>query len=153
MHAGPQQIALFGAPGTDVALFALRLREALTQHPEFEISTPARPEPGPSRVLLLALNTLASPPERRAAQIEADNALRAQLQALALPCTVVHGQGEAALSNALLALGLPALDAQTQTGREQAQFDLNRGRTPWSCEKCSDPECEHRLFTGLLAGR
>ena len=20
----------------------------------------------------------------------------------------------------------------------------------WSCEKCSDPECEHRLFTGLL---
>ena len=23
----------------------------------------------------------------------------------------------------------------------------------WDCEKCSDPECEHRLFTSLVAQR
>ena len=23
----------------------------------------------------------------------------------------------------------------------------------WSCEKCSDPQCEHRLLTALLAQR
>ena len=152
MHAGPQRIALFGAPCTDVSALATRLRKALAQ-PHIDISTPAKPEAGPSLALLLALDTAACPHESRAAQIAADNALRAQLQALALPYRVVHGQGEAALSNALLALGLPALDSLAQSTREQAQFDLNRGRTPWSCEKCSDPECEHRLFTGLLAGR
>ena len=153
MREGPQHIGLFGPPGTDVSMLACQLRKTLAQHPDVEISTPALPEAGLSLVLLLALNTQASPSESRAAQIAADNALRAQLHALALPYRVVHGQGETALNNALLAMGLTAMDVQTQTVREQAQFDLNRGRTPWSCEKCSDPECEHRLFTGLLAGR
>jgi len=63
---------------------------------------------------------------------------------------VIYGAGPSRLANALLALGLPAPDARAQQTREQAQFDLNRGRTPWSCEKCSDPDCEHKLFTGLL---
>ena len=84
------------------------------------------------------------------AQAQQDNALREQLQTLGLPYRVVYGAGPARLVNALLALGLPAPDADAQQTREQAQFDLNRGRTPWSCEKCSDPECEHKLFTGLL---
>ena len=63
---------------------------------------------------------------------------------------VVYGQGLARLNNALLALGLAPEDEQAWLRRESAQFDLNQGRTPWQCEKCSDPDCEHRLFTGLL---
>jgi len=66
---------------------------------------------------------------------------------------VVYGQGLARLNNALLALGLPPEDASAWEDRTSAQFALNQGRTPWLCEKCSDPDCEHRLFTGLLERR
>ncbi|MBS0341845.1 MAG: hypothetical protein JSS56_15085 [Proteobacteria bacterium] len=34
--------------------------------------------------------------------------------------------------------------------------DLRAGSTSrwsWSCDKCSDPACEHRLFQDLLQGR
>jgi hypothetical protein len=125
------------------------LREALSPYPQFLLSTPAEPLADQDVVLLMGLPST-SPPDQGAAQRAADNALRAQLQTLSLPYRVVHGQGAVGLSQALLALGLPAPDVPTQTVREQAQYDLNRGRTPWSCETCSDPECEHRLFTGLL---
>ncbi len=63
---------------------------------------------------------------------------------------VVYGQGLARLNNALLAMGVATEDETTWQRRESAQFALNEGRTPWLCEKCSDPDCEHRLFTGLL---
>jgi nicotinamide riboside kinase len=50
---------------------------------------------------------------------------------------VVYGSGPQRLANALRALG-----------------DAARGESgaawTWSCDKCSDPQCEHRLFTGLL---
>ena len=83
-------------------------------------------------------------------EVAIDSVLRTQLQRLGLPFRVVYGQGSEQFNNALLALGLsPSKTYQAQ--REEAQFDLNRGRTPWSCEKCSDPDCEHRLFTGLLS--
>ena len=64
---------------------------------------------------------------------------------------VVYGQGLQRLNNALLALGWPPEDPGSWQQRESGQFALDRGRVPWSCDKCSDPDCEHRLFTGLLA--
>lgn len=63
---------------------------------------------------------------------------------------VIYGQGLARLNNALLALGYPGEDEAAWQTRLNTQFALNEGRTPWLCEKCSDPDCEHRLFTGLL---
>ena len=54
------------------------------------------------------------------------------------------------LNHALLALGWPPENTDAMTGREDLQYALNAGRTPWRCEKCSDPDCEHRMFTGLL---
>jgi hypothetical protein len=66
---------------------------------------------------------------------------------------VIYGQGLARLNNALLAMGLPPENEADWQRRELAQFALNEGRTPWLCEKCSDPDCEHRLFTGLLKPR
>ena len=32
----------------------------------------------------------------------------------------------------------------------ERRFDSKNGLQAWSCDKCSDPECEHKLFTGLL---
>jgi nicotinamide riboside kinase len=79
-----------------------------------------------------------------------DALVRQTLVQAHLDFRVVYGKGLARLNHALLALGWPAEDEATWQNRESAQFALNAGRTPWLCDKCSDPACEHRLFTGLL---
>ena len=79
-----------------------------------------------------------------------DAKLRDGLTRSGIGFRVVYGQGLARLNNALLALGLPPEHEAAWQRREAAQFALNEGRTPWLCEKCSDPDCEHRLFTGLI---
>ncbi|MBC5766373.1 AAA family ATPase [Ramlibacter albus] len=67
-----------------------------------------------------------------------DAQVRHALADAGLPFRVVYGSGEQRVANALA-----AIDASL---REQ----LPQGNWTWSCEKCGDPECEHRLFTGLL---
>ena len=54
---------------------------------------------------------------------------------------VVYGTGEDRLRNALAALpdGLARRPAPAPA----------RGGWQWTCGKCSDPDCEHRLFTSL----
>ena len=82
-----------------------------------------------------------------------DTLVRQALQGAGLAYRVVYGHGPQRLNNALLALGLVGVDVAAHAAREQAQFAINRGRSVWRCEDCSDPECEHRLFTGLMARR
>ena len=66
---------------------------------------------------------------------------------------VVYGQGPRRLNNALMALGLEGEDAAAQQVREQGQFAINQGRSVWQCNDCSDPGCEHTLFTRLVKQR
>jgi HTH-type transcriptional regulator, transcriptional repressor of NAD biosynthesis genes len=146
----PRRIAVLGAPGTGAAELASQLRTAVAAHPEFLISDAPPTSGGHDFALLMGLDQPDVAATARPLRAQLDSALRGQLQALGLPYRVVYGAGPARLINALLALGLPAPDTNTHRAREEAQFDLNRGRTPWSCEQCSDPDCEHRLFTGLL---
>jgi len=84
------------------------------------------------------------------ARVPIDAKLRDALTRSGIGFRVIYGQGLTRLNNALLAMGLPPESEQDWQRRESAQFALNQGRTPWLCEKCSDPDCEHRLFTGLL---
>ena len=84
---------------------------------------------------------------------QTDTLLRQALNRAGLAFHVVYGQGPQRLNNALLALGLPSQDLAALEMREQSQFAIHQGRTVWQCNDCSDPECEHRLFTGLLAQR
>jgi nicotinamide riboside kinase len=79
-----------------------------------------------------------------------DTLVRQALERGSLRYRVVYGHGLQRLNNALLALGLPGEDEAAWRTRENGQYALNEGRTPWLCEKCSDADCEHRLFTGLL---
>ena len=74
-----------------------------------------------------------------------DAALRRELQAAGIGFQTVYGHGEARLQQALRAIG-PLL------GKALVPQDpsLSEGRVAWNCEKCSDPACEHRLFTALL---
>jgi nicotinamide riboside kinase len=76
---------------------------------------------------------------------EVDARLRAELARAALPYRVVYGQGAQRLAGALAALdAAPAM--QTAAPQGAAAW-------VWSCEKCSDPECEHKLFTRMLRPR
>ena len=64
---------------------------------------------------------------------------------------LLFSQGPRLLDDALTALcnsfpDAPALQARRAALREHG----NLSRWSWSCEKCSDPECELRLFKGLL---
>lgn len=74
-----------------------------------------------------------------------DEVLRHQLQTAGLPFHTVYGLGPARLQAALriveqvlrtpLATKDPAMEGATAT---------------WSCERCSDPDCERRLFSRLI---
>ena len=86
-------------------------------------------------------------------RVPVDNGVRQALEGAGLPYRVVYGQGPRRLNNALLALGLPGEDLSAQQTRVDGQFSINQGRSIWQCNECSDPACEHKLFTGLLKQR
>lgn len=76
------------------------------------------------------------------AQEPVDKLVRAALGRARIDYKVIYGSGAERLRNALM-----ASDA-ILTPRMQKNSD-----PIWSCDKCSDPECEHRLFTGLLRSK
>ncbi|MFE1571053.1 hypothetical protein [Comamonas odontotermitis] len=78
--------------------------------------------------------------------------LRADLVSQRQPFQVLFSQGTRLLDDALTALcnwfpQAPALQARRSALREHG----NLTRWSWNCEKCSDPECEFRLFKGLTS--
>jgi nicotinamide riboside kinase len=70
-----------------------------------------------------------------------DALVRDALERGAIGYRVVYGSGAERVANALA-----AIDAALAPG------EVARGNWAWACEKCSDPQCEHRLFRGLLDG-
>lgn len=75
-----------------------------------------------------------------------DSLLRHTLQQHRLPFQTVYGQGEARVQHALRAIG-QALGRPLAT----PAIESPQERRPWTCEKCSDPDCEHRLFSRLFS--
>lgn len=67
-----------------------------------------------------------------------DARLRDVLQQAGLPFNLVYGQGPKRLASAIAAL-------------EPSQADISRETAAWRwlCDKCSDANCEHRLFSDL----
>jgi HTH-type transcriptional repressor of NAD biosynthesis genes len=74
-----------------------------------------------------------------------DALLRRELDAAGLPYQTVYGQGPARMQQALRAIGRALGRALVAEDPGQAQ-----GHRPWTCDSCSDPVCEHRLFSRLL---
>ena len=85
-----------------------------------------------------------------------DTLLRQLLLSASITFEVIYGQGEERLTNALLALQrhnhppqdtinsiAPRADSMPATDSKRSK------KWQWNCEKCSDPDCEHRLFSSL----
>jgi hypothetical protein len=73
---------------------------------------------------------------------EVDALVRTALADAGVAYRVVYGEGGDRLASAL-----SAIDAATPRATPS-----NTRRWQWNCEKCSDPQCEHTLFTSLRAG-
>jgi 50S ribosome-binding GTPase len=83
-----------------------------------------------------------------------DAQLRADLTRAGAVFHVIYGHGAARLANALAVFkpeNAPVLEADyAYSTRVNGQFaSKNRHNWQWNCDKCSDPDCEHLLFTSL----
>jgi predicted ATPase len=136
-------IALIGADGTGKTALADALAQRLRQRGIAVVDGPSIPMALPRAcafTLLMGLDLPVADTEALQRQEQADALLRAALAAARLPFAVVHGRGPERLASALRALGLGGAEPP-------------RRAAAWSCDKCSDPACEHRLFTDLLRQR
>ncbi len=77
-----------------------------------------------------------------------DTVLRRELQAAGIPFQTLYGPLALRVQQALRAIG-----SALQRPLTPKDATWEQGRRPWNCEKCSDPDCEHRLFTQLLQQR
>ncbi len=148
----PLKIVLLGAPGTG----AQGVADALAAH----LATTPSPTPvtltvladfsaldrTASMALLMGLD-LPCAPDQQPAQQAADAQLRAELSAAGVAYRVVYGTGAARLASALRALG--AVLGMPESDAVQANESRAARLRAYGCEKCSDPVCEHRLFTAL----
>lgn len=92
-------------------------------------------------------------PSNRPSREACDALLRKALADAGVTYRVVYGQGQQRVEHALKAINSVAISAYPESAR--GIFDSDSGSRParlraWNCEKCSDPECEHRLFTALM---
>ncbi|MGA0569224.1 hypothetical protein ACO2Q9_00740 [Variovorax sp. VNK109] len=72
---------------------------------------------------------------------KADVDLRSQLASAGIAYRVIYGRGPARLTNALR-----AVEERLNPDRQDPSSTVP---WVWTCEKCSDPACEHRLFSRL----
>ena len=91
----------------------------------------------------LTMATDGVPEHQHLAREAMDARLRQILHEHALPYAVVYGTGTQRAASALQAIAHHRGSPMTQSATHHR---------PWrvACEKCSDPECEHRMFTRQL---
>lgn len=76
-----------------------------------------------------------------------DSMLRQALGAAGIAYRVVYGRGEQRTAQALLAVQASAVGPALM----QSEKRLQAQSRPWRCGRCSDAQCEHQLFSGLIA--
>jgi len=143
------KIAVTGAPSTGKHLLASALARALKdagRNASVAVAGPSAflADQAPyGLVLLCGLESI--DPSRQAA----DQAIRSALAAAGMAYCVLYGDASQRLAGALGAVerlqpGLLLREPQP-SGRSKPWV--------WVCDKCSDPVCEHRLLSDLLAQR
>jgi hypothetical protein len=142
-----RRIAVVGAPGTGKTTLCLELSAQVPGVVIVDATAETVAMQDCAATLLAGLDI--GPMDIRREQ--EDQRIRAQLQGAGIAFQVVYGTGEERLRSALRALRadgvLPSGIGESESGQERQR--------PWTwvCEKCSDPACEHRLFTQLQDAR
>jgi len=149
------KIAVTGAPSTGKHQLASDLVRALkdagrdAQVTVTALSAPSGGAAGHTDHFGYGLTLLCGLESAEAARQAADQSIRSALAATGTAYCVLYGSAPQRLEQALGAVErlLPGLlpRKQAPAGRSKAWV--------WVCDKCSDPACEHRLLSDLLAQR
>ena len=150
------KIALLGACGSGTSKLARRLSAALAAGRiradlvVAETITPDAKIRDCQLVFLMGLGSASAATART--QRLADELIRAALLQTQTPYCVIYGSEEQRLAQVLQAVHqISALAAHCPPQKPDAA--PNTSALPWSCDHCSDPACERRLLTDLLAQR
>ena len=142
-----KRIAVLGAAGTGRTRLVHELAAFLTEHGLHEVVIGEDGTQDSDAILLTGLDLI---PANETAAAE-DARIRARLQAAGQRYQVVYGAGADRLRCAVRALAAAGvLPGAIVPGNEKGGASR-----AWitNCEKCSDPDCEHRLFTRLRQER
>ena len=177
ISAHPTAVLVLGAPGAGAPALARALRAQLAAAGAGQVVVQACEAGGCAADLAPALDAARAatlvllagldgpcPADQRPAREAADARVRAALASLGIGYRVVYGAADesARLAHALQALvATKTIAAGADGSSARGIFGLKippREERParlraWNCEKCSDPECEHRLFTALVEGK
>ena len=150
------KIALLGACGSGTSKLAHRLTAALAERriqADLVIAETATPDAKIRDCQLVFLMGLGRvPADRASAQRLADELIRAALLQTQTPYCVIYGSDAQHLAQVLRAVHqISALAADGPP--QKPDVASNTSALPWSCDHCSDPACERRLLTDLLAQR
>ena len=143
-------IALVGAPATGKSQLnpALKRMLATTGWPAVVLMPePAGSKDKPERYDLTLLMGLETSLEDA---LQADRSIRTALARMGSNYEVLYGTATERLEQAVTVIGKHFPEHETPVTSAP-----NRSTRPWAwmCDKCSDPQCEHRLLTDLLAQR
>ena len=151
-------IALLGAPGSGALALAEALQRqlagsAMTAKVIAVADAPQLPAElrhalhSAAITLLMGLDLPCAAPEQTRRE-ECDAHLRVVLADAAVRYHVVYGHGAERIENALKAINSIAIKPYVTSANDSFDAKTMRLRA-WECEKCSDPDCEHRLFSSL----
>jgi hypothetical protein len=153
------KIAIAGAPSSGKSPLAAALGHALQVSGRQAEVTVANPPFAPGLashdlVLLTGLEAAAQAHSAAAstavaAQLAADQAIRAAFASAGISYRVMYGTADQRLAQALDAVNPPSPDLQRTSAARRGV----KNAWIWGCDKCSDPSCEHRLLSDLLAQR
>ncbi len=151
-------VVVLGARLADASRFAANLNDRLLQagiHVSVRAADQLTPDlnlAGCTAVFLLGLS------QGDKALEPLDQALRAGLLVARVDFQVLYGSDDESLERTIRAVrrfaAAPGLAQLSPTTPKPEKPDDASGKTwGWQCDKCSDPQCEHRLLTDLLAER
>lgn len=83
-----------------------------------------------------------------AVRADTDRVIRRVLNEAGLPFQTIYGSGAQRLQNALR-----PISHLLETELTEPLPPWGLGQATWQCERCSDPACEHRIFSRLLHTR
>ena len=162
-HSGVHE--LLAALTAELGVHKAQLHPLMQALPSADSVLPAHPQASllqPVPITLLTGLDWPCPPAEQDNREQCDAELRRQLQASGTPYRVVYGSTARRLTTSLAAVqALQAPIPSTAVSLTRAPVGSADGRRDedddqgpfkmrsWGCEKCSDPVCEHRLFTSL----